>query len=371
MTKMPRLDLTRLWPQRAAPPPIRTEHRAQIIGLIKSRMSGISLSRHAYADVLRTIYPDLRDSTTQDAHRLDCPINVWAARPLTPLVLDQLGQRRFSGLNVWCLVLEVTTLPERTVEAAGNADQIWVPTTFVRDVCVANGLPASKLHVVPYYLPGPQRPRLLPESGQPWTAVVSWDGASNLNRKFVLGSIEAFKAAWPRSKRVALRLKTRDLRDEDRDAVLDAIGSDRRIWLDERTVNSVDEIFDGAGALLHLHRAEGYGRHIIEAMQRRCPVICTDYSGPMDWLTPLNHYSVLHRMTDCHVAEFRYPQGGQWAEPDIDHAASQLRLAFQYAGTRSEQVMLDQAQARVRVHASMETSRNAMLRALSAAKLKA
>lgn len=361
--------LTRLWPQRAVPAPIRSDHRAQIIGLVKSRMSGISLSRHAYADVLRTIYPDLRDSTTQDAQGLDCPINVWAARPLTPLVLDQLGQRRFTGLNVWCLVLEVTTLPERTVEAAGNADQIWVPTTFVRDVCVSNGLPEHKLHVVPYFLPGPQRPRLLPETGQPWTAVVSWDGASNLNRKFVLGSIEAFKAAWPRSKRVALRLKTRDLREGDRAAVLDAIGGDRRVWLDERTVNSVDEIFDGAGALLHLHRAEGYGRHIIEAMQRRCPVICTDYSGPMDWLTPLNHYSVLHRMTDCHVAEFRYPQGGQWAEPDVDHAASQLRLAFQYAGTRSEQVMLDQAQARVRVHAAMATSRTAMLRALSAAQI--
>jgi hypothetical protein len=367
MTTMPRLDLTRMWPQKATPPPIRTEHRAQIIGLIKSRMSGISLSRHAYADVLRTIYPDLRDSTTQDAHRLDCPVNVWAARPLTPLVLDQLGNRRFSGLNIWCLVLEVTTLPERTVEAAGNADQIWVPTTFVRDVCVANGLPASKVHVVPYYLPGPPRPRVLPESGQPWTAVVSWDGCSNLNRKFVLGSIEAFKAAWPRSKRVALRLKTRDLREEDRAAVLEAIAGDGRIWLDERTVNSVCEIFDGAGALLHLHRAEGYGRHIVEAMQRRVPVICTDYSGPMDWLTPLNHYSVLHRLTDCQVAEFRYPQGGQWAEPDIDHAAAQLRWAFQAAGTRSEALMLDQAAARVRVHASLDTSRTAMLRALRAA----
>lgn len=358
--------LTRLWPQRAVPAPIRSDHRAQIIGLIKSRMSGISLSRHAYADVLRAIYPDLRDSTTQDAQLLDCPINVWAARPLTQLVLDQLGQRRFTGLNIWCLVLEVTTLPERTVEAAGNADQIWVPTTFVRDICLANGLPASKLHVVPYYLPGPQRPRLLPETGQPWTAVVSWDGASNLNRKFVLGSIEAFKRAWPKpsQRRVALRLKTRDLRDADREAILQAIESDSRIYLDERTVDSVDEIFDGMGALLHIHRAEGYGRHVVEAMQRRVPVICTDYSGPMDWLEPANHYGVDYDLAECNVAEFRYPQGGVWAEPRIDHAAHQLHQAFHNSGTAHEARLLDMAQTAVSRHASFDTSKKAMMAAL-------
>jgi glycosyltransferase involved in cell wall biosynthesis len=354
------------WTQRYWPTPKAPSPKAQIIGLVKGRVSGITLSRHAYADVLRRIWPDLRDSTVQEAQELDCPVNVWAARPLSPLVLDQFQQRRFTGLNVWCLVLEVTTLPERTLEAAANADQIWVPTTFVRDVCAANGIPADKLHVVPYYLPPPTRPRVQPAAGQPWTALVSWDGCSNLNRKFVLGTIAAFQLAFPRSRRVALRLKTRDLRAEDRAAVLEAAAGDARIVLDERTLETADEIYDGAGCLLHLHRAEGYGRHIMEAMQRGLPVICTDYSGPMDWLTPDNHYGVGYRLTECTVAEYRYPQGGQWAEPDIEQAAAQIRRAYAAAGTRAELRMASAAFAAAMRASAPAASLEAMLAAFRA-----
>lgn len=331
----------------------------QIIGLLKARTSGITLSRHAYADVLRTIYADLADVPTESAVR--SRVNVWAARPLSPLVLDELGRHKRPGTNIWCFVCESDVLPERSLEACANADQVWVPTTFVSDVCIAGGMPRDKVKIVPYFLEGGLIPRTV---GGAFRVLVSWDGRSSVHRKNVVGCIEAFKQAWPRSRKVELRLKTRDLRDEHRSLVVEAMAGDDRITLDERTVDTVDEIFAGADVLLHLHRAEGYGRHVIEAMQRGLPVICTDYSGPRDWITARNAWSVpVARMVSTSIqTEYQYPQGGMWAEPNVAAAAAALRDVARGGGGVARRVM--QAKQDADSFACLQHSRDAMVVAL-------
>lgn len=336
---------------------------AQIIGLVKNRLSGIVLSRHAYADVLRTIWPDLRDATVQEGKAAPCPVNVWAARPLSKIFLDDMS-RRMPGLQVWCIVLESTVLPQGSMDACNNSDMVWAPSGFVRDVCVAGGMPAEKVHVIPYWLPMPARPRILPAAGSPYTVLVSWDGRSSINRKNVINSIAAFKLAWPSDPDVRLRLKSRDLTPEHVESLTAAIAGDARITLDMRTLETVDEIFDGAHVLLHLHRAEGYGRHIIEAMQRRLPVIATGYSGPMDWLREDNARLVGYHLVDTAQKEFQYPQGGQWAEADLDHAARHLRECRHDHASGTQHSMLDRAELAACRHTTLEHCRTAMLAAL-------
>jgi glycosyltransferase involved in cell wall biosynthesis len=341
-----------------APAPVCTEAQAQIIGLIKNRLSGITLSRHAYADVLRRIYPDLMDSTVEESANIDCKLNVWAARPLCHKSLD--SYQRLPGFNVWCLVVETTVLPERSLEAAANADQVWVPSNFVRDVCLANGMPAEKVHVVPYYLYAPARQCRPPSLHDPFTVLVSWDGRSNMNRKNVLNCIRAFKLAWPSNLDVRLRLKTRDLSPENTALLQEAIGRDARIILDDSFAVEVDDIFDGAHCLMHCHRAEGYGRHVMEAMLRRVPLIATAYSGPMDWLTPENSLQVGFNLVETSVQEYRYPQGGLWAEPDIGDMVRQL-LACR-SGNMAP--MVERAYQDAKRACSLESSLHAMLDAL-------
>ena len=345
-----------------SPAAAQVQASAQIIGLVKNRLSGITLSRHAYADVLRSIYPDLLDSTVQEAPGRDCLVNVWAARPLSPLTLDQFGERKLKGLNIWCLVLESTALPARTHEAAQNADQIWVPTSFVADVCANNGLPKEKLRIVPYYLAGPPRPRILPTAHDPFTVLMSWDGRSSMNRKNVIGGIQAFKRAWPRDNKVRLRLKTRDLSPENTQILMNAIDRDARITLEDRFTETVDEIYDGAHVLLHCHRAEGYGRHMIEANLRRLPVIATGYSGCMDWLTEDNAFLLDYELVETRQQEYQYPQGGLWAEPDLDQAAAALRTCrAEFADLGP---MLDHAESIARMHTTLANSGAAMMAAL-------
>lgn len=304
----------------------QTTADVQVIGLGTARLSGIKLSRDAYVDVLRTLHPiDVNDWST--AKGKEYRVNLFASA-MSIKAVEQVGP--LPGKTIWCVVLESTALPLKALETHDRVDQVWVPTRFCWEVCVRNGMDASKVRLVPYYLRLPRRKPLPPAADAPYTFLTSWDGRSSMNRKFVLGSIEAFRKAFPGTENVRLKLKTRDLQDANVALVREAIGGDERIVLDNAFVETSDELFDGIHAVFHIHRAEGYGRHIVEATQRRVPVITTGYSGNMDWTTRSNALLVNFDLVDTAQQEFQYPQGGKWAEPDVDHAAFQLRYCFQH-----------------------------------------
>jgi glycosyltransferase involved in cell wall biosynthesis len=78
--------------------------------------------------------------------------------------------------------------------------------------------------------------------------------------------------------------------------------------------------------LVSLHRSEGFGLTMAEAMALGKPVIATAYSGNVDFTKPGNSFLVdygLRRVgPDCDP----YPSTASWAEPSIEHAATQMRL---------------------------------------------
>ena len=74
-----------------------------------------------------------------------------------------------------------------------------------------------------------------------------------------------------------------------------------------------------------LHRAEGFGLTMAEAMAIGKPVIATGYSGNVDFMSGENSYLVDYALgrvgPDCEI----YPPEGEWAEPSIEHAAELMR----------------------------------------------
>lgn len=324
-----------------------------------SRLSGITLSRSAYLDVLQTLMPTV-ESAVGEARKRNCALNLFAG-PMSLGSLDQLGQQ--PGRRVWCLVLESSALPPRVQETVEQIAQVWLPTQFCFDVCVKNGLPVEKLRLVPYHMHRPTRERIPPDVLQPFTILVSWDSKSSLNRKNIINSILAFKLAWPVDKGVRLRLKTRDCERENRDQIYQAINGDTRIELVDQTTATPDEIYDRVHVLFHMHRAEGFGRHIVEAQMRRLPVVATGYSGCMDWLTPDNALLINYDLVHTKQNEFQYPQGGMWAEPCVDHAAVLLRQCReQYFGR--VQTLVANGERDVFEFTSFERSRSHMADAL-------
>ena len=81
-----------------------------------------------------------------------------------------------------------------------------------------------------------------------------------------------------------------------------------------------------------LHRAEGYGLTMAEAMALARPVIATGYSGNLEFMTEENSY--LCRSERCAVGPGRqpYPPESTWSEPDLADAARLMRHVFENQG---------------------------------------
>lgn len=165
--------------------------------------------------------------------------------------------------------------------------------------------------------------------------MVTFDSFSFVQRKNPLGVLEAFRKAFPDRSDVKLVIKTQNrtkIADpaqietwEKVDAVL---AEDDRIVLVNETFAYEDllRLKKGADAYLSLHRAEGWGFGMIEAMNLRVPVICTLYSGNVDFCPEGTCWPVKYTLRDLGPRDYIFVRKGQkWAEPDTADAAAQMR----------------------------------------------
>jgi glycosyltransferase involved in cell wall biosynthesis len=79
-----------------------------------------------------------------------------------------------------------------------------------------------------------------------------------------------------------------------------------------------------------LHRAEGFGLGLAEAMLLGKPVIATRYSGNLDFMGPENSLLVDYERVEIKEDRPIYPRGEFWAEPSVQHAAAYMREVFEH-----------------------------------------
>ncbi|MGC8463826.1 MAG: glycosyltransferase family 4 protein [Acidimicrobiales bacterium] len=95
-----------------------------------------------------------------------------------------------------------------------------------------------------------------------------------------------------------------------------------------------------------LHRSEGFGLTMAEAMALGKPVIATAYSGNLDFMDESTAYLVPVTMTSVPKGCDPYPVGARWAEPDLDEAARLMRAVVDHpddaavVGKRARQSVL-------------------------------
>ena len=246
---------------------------------------------------------------------------------------DELGPAAFEGRHVVGLWWwEVAALPQRWLRAFDLVDEVWVASRFVADLLAAIS-PVPVVHL-PLAVPEPVaadvgRAQLgLPEG---FLFGFVFDYSSVVARKNPLGLIEAFARAFPgdADDEPSLVLKTLGGERHEREhrELLAAAAGHPRVVVVDRHLPAAEKnaLIRALDCYVSLHRSEGFGLTIAEAMLLGTPVIATDYGGSRDLVTPFNALLVDARPVAIGPGHDPYPAHGEWAQPDLDHAAAQMR----------------------------------------------
>jgi glycosyltransferase involved in cell wall biosynthesis len=161
-----------------------------------------------------------------------------------------------------------------------------------------------------------------------------FDYFSIFERKNPLGAIDAFRRAFPRGDEpVRLVLKSINAAADpaNRRLVRAAAAHDARIelidgYLSRREKN---EMLGACDAYVSLHRSEGFGYTLAEAMSLGKPVIGTPWSGPADFMTKSNSFPVAYELVELIEDYGPYSAGQTWAQPDVDDAALAMRAVHE------------------------------------------
>jgi glycosyltransferase involved in cell wall biosynthesis len=216
------------------------------------------------------------------------------------------------------------------LEGFNHVDEVWVASEFTR-ACLAEVSPVPVITMpLPFVLPEP--PPLgrahfgLPQG--PTVFLLTFDVSSQTERKNPLGAIRAFRrAALPRGT-ATLVLKYTNA-EYDPDAVRrfheEAEGLDVTMLDGYLSRPELTALMSASDCYLSLHRGEGFGMTMGESMLLGKPVIATNYSGNVDFMTPENSYLVDYRIVPLTRDYGPYMRGAVWADPDVAQAAQFIR----------------------------------------------
>lgn len=258
------------------------------------------------------------------------------------------GLERFSGAyNIGFFLWETSKPPRSSLLTLELMDEIWTMSEFC-----ARGLAEhfrGPIHVVPNCVDervaalaaGPEPAGVGAEvDGRPFTFYFCFDARSWYTRKNPLAVARAFRLAFPAEEgegagvRLVLRIRHRattyGIANTAHKLQLDRLaGLDPRIVIRDQDLPYADSLAEmrNCDCYVSLHRAEGFGYTMVEAMMMGKPVIASRYSANLDYMTDGTGFLVDGRERFIEPDEYvDVTPGAAWFEPDVAAAAAAMRL---------------------------------------------
>jgi glycosyltransferase involved in cell wall biosynthesis len=232
--------------------------------------------------------------------------------------------------NVVYPAWELARYPREWAVQLERFDEVWAPSRFIRDAIAASV--SRPVHHMPLavevMLTSFLGRRFFGIRESAYAFLFFFDLRSYATRKNPEAVLEAFRrlcAARPGAE-AAIVIKVNGAAESPgpferlRAAAAD-LGD--KVVLIGRTMpdNEVKNLVRCCDCFVSLHRSEGFGRGMAEAMYLGRPVVATGYSGNMDFCDEETALLVRHRLIPVGEGEYPHPAGQQWADPDPGHAA--------------------------------------------------
>ncbi|MEJ1171807.1 glycosyltransferase family 4 protein [Variovorax sp. CCNWLW235] len=312
--------------------------------------SGLRVSVEAMTEAmelagLRTSLRDLRTDSRDDPRHIHFDglesgdITIIHAQP-EPFFADayaraDLAQRSPRTYRIAYWYWEFDSVPEAWAAHAEQVDEVWTATEFIaRGLRERLSVPVRTLFPGVTLAPFQVRDRAYFNlEDDRFTFLFTFHMMSVMERKNPLGLIRAFKMAFGADEPVRLVLKTSfgDRHPEQFQELCEAAADMPSIMIIDQVLSS-DEVLSlmhACDAYVSLHRSEGLGLTMAEAMLMGKPVIATGFSGNMDFMNDENSLLVPFERVKVGRPIPPYDADLEWAEPSVEHAARLLRRLYE------------------------------------------
>jgi glycosyltransferase involved in cell wall biosynthesis/GT2 family glycosyltransferase len=251
-----------------------------------------------------------------------------------PLFFESMrGQLLPGARNIGLWAWEVEDLPSAMVGSERHLDEVWGISSFTAAAlarCLTKPVRAFPLPVV---VPEVRR-RTRAELGMPdgFLFLFCFDYDSVFRRKNPLALVAAFRQAFPDRAGVVLYIKTTNAERHaaEGEELRAAVEGRANIVIRDAYVTSDDyfSMLDACDCYVSLHRSEGFGLTVAEAMGLGKPVISTAYSSTLEFANESNSFPVPARMVEVGDDAPPYPSYSRWADPDVAAAAEQMARVY-------------------------------------------
>lgn len=249
---------------------------------------------------------------------------------------QEVGSNYFKNkYNIGVWAWELSTLPKNLARNEKYYNEIWVLSNFVSEsVSKSLSIPVVKVPS-PIKFDKSKFVRNKTKFGfneEDFVFLFIFDFYSVFERKNPLATIKAFQQAFRNNEKVKLVLKCINGEKFSSDfKKLKQFCESKNITLMDKHMDR-DEILSliaTCDCYVSLHRSEGFGLTIAEAMCAKKPVIATAYGGNTDFMNINNSFPVKYQLVELGKDYGPYKKENFWAEPDIEHAASLMKYVFE------------------------------------------
>lgn len=254
-----------------------------------------------------------------------------------------LGKEIWDGrYNIGYWAWELETFPEEWLSAFKLVDEVWTPSDFVTNTL--KKYTDKPVLTVPHAVVAKTDDKYdrkhfnLPEDK--FLFLVMFNSGSVMERKNPLGAIKAFKEAFAKDEEtkkkykdvgLVIKIAENELSEGDKQIIESVIDTDDNIFImcGEISKTEVHSLLKAVDVYVSLHRSEGFGLVMGEAMYVGTPVIATNWSGNTEFMNSDVACMVDYKMIELKEDIEPFKKGNVWADADIYDAAKYMRRLYE------------------------------------------
>lgn len=240
----------------------------------------------------------------------------------------RLLDRRYN-IAFWSWELE--DFPREWIGCIEAVDEIWTPSEFTSSSI--RKITTKPVNTIPHFILLDYDATYfnrayfqLPEDK--FLYLILYNSGSVEERKNPISAIKAYIEAFRGNEDgVGLVIKAGDIRKEELDHLKEMLSEMKHVFYITKNLTRIEiySLIHEVDVYVSLHRAEGFGLVLAEAMMLNTPVIATGWSGNMEFMDESTACIVDYKLVQTKTSKAGFSKDSYWAEPSVQTATNYMK----------------------------------------------